>query len=432
MYILTNRFRILLGIILGLILLGMATYQGEIIILAIPLLIFMATAILFIPKDSDFSVSRQLSHTQGVIDTPLDIELKIKNIGTHCDEIQVEDRFSPQLVCIEGEYKKVLTLAQNAETTLSYSVRSPRGQHSFSGTSILVREHFDLIGQSLFFPISDEFRTLPTLPKLKEIKIRPRQTRGYFGPIQAHQGGSGMTFWGVRDYQLGDTLRRINWKTSSRHEEILYTNEYEQDKIADIGLILDARQKTNYTNRSESIFEYSIKATASLANSFLADGHRVSLLAYGFFLQRVYPGYGKIQRERIMHALTQVEPGTNYALENFNYLPIRLFPSKSQLVVISPLTPGDIHAFMRLLKDGYTVMVVSPDPVDFEKNSYPPTNTLNQAIRMATLERKIFLGKLSQLGIQVINWPISQPLDRVIQAAQKRRPLFLKSMRVNG
>jgi uncharacterized protein (DUF58 family) len=431
MYILTNRFRVLLGIIFGLIILGMATLRGELIILAVPFIVYLSTAILFSPNSSNFMASRRLSHPHTTIGIPVDMEITIKNNGNRIDEVQIEDRFSTQLICVDGEYKKLLPFAQSAETTFSYSLRSPRGHHTFTGISILVREHFDLIEQSIFLPVSDEVRALPSPPTLKQVKIRPRQTRGYFGPIQAHRAGSGMTFWGVRDYQMGDSLRRINWKISSRHEQAYYTNEYEQDKIADIGLILDARQKTNFSTQTESIFDYSVMATAGLANSFLSEGHRVSLLAYGFYLQRVYPGYGKIQRERIIHALTRIKPGSNFALENFNYLPIRLFPPKSQLIVISPLSPGDIHAFTHLLKEGYSLMLVTPDPVDFEKNMYRPSQSLDQAIRISELERKIFLGKLSRLGVQVINWPVSQPLNLVIQAAQRRRPLFLRSMKVN-
>ena len=59
-----------------------------------------------------------------------------------------------------------------------------------------------------------------------------------------------MSFWGVREYQMGDSLRHINWKIAARRmiaarqAQELFTNEFEQERIADVGLILDARDQT--------------------------------------------------------------------------------------------------------------------------------------------------------------------------------------------
>jgi len=225
-------------------------------------------------------------------------------------------------------------------------------------------------------------------------------------------------------------LRRINWKVSSRHPQDLFTNEYEQERIADVGLILDAREKTNISVGGLSIFEYSVQATASLAEYFLADGHRVSLLAYGYSLERVFPGYGKVHKKRIYHALAQMQTGTNYALENFNFLPIRLFPARSQLVMISPLHIRDYLAIVRLITAGYDMLVISPDPVEFEAKAFPASLELQQAIRLARIERRVLLSKLARLGVRVVNWQVDQPFEQTMYAALGRRPMFRRNLRM--
>lgn len=239
-----------------------------------------------------------------------------------------------------------------------------------------------------------------------------------------------MIFWGVREYNMGDYLRRINWKVSSRHLQDLFTNEYEQERIADVGLILDAREKINIIRREQSLFEYSVQATASLAEYFLAEGHRVSLLAYGYSLERVFPGYGKVHKKRIYHALSQIETGTNYALENFNFLPTRLFPARSQLVLISPLHTRDYPAIVRLITAGYDVLVISPDPVEFEAKSFEVSPELEQALRLARVERNVLLHRLVRLGVRVVNWQVDQPFEQTIYTALGRRPLFRRNLRM--
>ena len=85
----------------------------------------------------------------------------------------------------------------------------------------------------------------------------------------------------MREYQASDPQRQINWKLSARAERDLYTNIFEQERVADVGLIVDARQRTNVTGIDDSLFEHSVRAAAALAENFLDDGNRVGLLVYG-------------------------------------------------------------------------------------------------------------------------------------------------------
>jgi len=226
----------------------------------------------------------------------------------------------------------------------------------------------------------------------------------------------------VREYQLGDPLRWINWRVVARHTESLYTNVFEQERIADVGLILDARQQNDVLSPDGALFDHSVRATASLADVFLGAGNRVGLLIYGSGMTRTFPGYGKVQRDRIMRALARAKTGFNYALESLEYLPTRFFPARSQIVMVSPLLPEDLRVLVRLKACGYQVMVISPDPIDFEAKSLAPHRTFQLATRIARAERKLLLCELQRVGIQIVDWQVAQPLDRVIRVSLGRLP----------
>ena len=81
----------------------------------------------------------------------------------------------------------------------------------------------------------------------------------------------------------------------------------------------------------------------------------------GIGVERTFPGYGKVQQERIMRALGSARTGQNFALESLGYLPTRFFPTGSQIVMVSPLLAGDVAAFTQLRACGYEVLVVSPN-----------------------------------------------------------------------
>jgi uncharacterized protein (DUF58 family) len=257
----------------------------------------------------------------------------------------------------------------------------------------------------------------PTPMRLKPLPIRPPQTRGFAGPIPSRQGGTGVDFLVVREYQPGDPLRQINWKISARHESAMYTTIYEQQRIADIGIILDSRMQCDIHSGDQQLFENSVRAAGALAELFLDDGNRVGLLVYGATLSIAFPGMGKIQRERILQALARAQTGFSYALEKLDYIPTRFFPPRSQIILISPLTNDDVPVLGFLGAQGYSVMVISPNPITFEAGPQPQTSAEEIARACAQTERRYMFNALRRSGVQVVDWDITQPLEPLVRAA---------------
>ena len=253
------------------------------------------------------------------------------------------------------------------------------------------------------------------------ISPRPRNTVHSPGSIPARRGGSGTDFFGVREYHPGDSLRTINWRLSARHPRRYFTKEFEQEEIAEIGLILDARQKTDMRTGDDSLFEHSIGAIASLAEMFLRQGHRVSLLVFGERIINIFPGYGKTQLHRIMTCLSRVKVETSdRELAGFSYLPIRMFPNRALMIIVSSVASTDRSFFQRLRAHGYQACLVSPDPLDFACPTLTQDKASQLAIRTARLERKLRLNDIARLRIPVIDWQVSQPLFPLVRNALTR------------
>jgi uncharacterized protein (DUF58 family) len=235
-------------------------------------------------------------------------------------------------------------------------------------------------------------------------------------------------FFGVREYQVGDPRRWINWRVSARHPRTIFTNEFEQERIADVGLILDARRRNDIRLEGEVLFEHAVRATASLAEVFLSDGNRVGLLVYGGFLRWTFPGYGKVQRERILRALARAETGESMVFESLEYLPTRYFPARSQLILISPLCKEDLPVLTRLRARGYQLLVISPNPVTFEEKALGTRPGVPLASRIARLERSLLLRKMPQAGIQIVDWRVDEPFDQAIHASLGRLPHWFRAV----
>ncbi len=187
--------------------------------------------------------------------------------------------------------------------------------------------------------------------------------------------------------------------------------------MTDVAIILDTRSSSEVTlDKGNSLFEHSVNAAAALAIRFLKDGNRVSLLMYGRQLDWTLPGYSKIQEERIKRNLARAELGESLIFNTLDKIPAQLLPPKSQLVLISPLQTDDLRVLINLRSRGYSVLVVSPEPIMFELEDFKEeTETLNMATKFAAIERRLLIKRLQQAGIQVVNWNVTESLNATLQ-----------------
>jgi uncharacterized protein (DUF58 family) len=413
----------LVGLIFGSVLFGLATLNSSALILSIPLLAYLFAAIHDRPEEIRLAVNREIFPDQAPQGAPLTVKLTVTNVGRALDELVVEEVLPYGVEHIEGQLAVVTTLASQAQVVLEYSVTAQRGHYEAYELLTSARDSANLFDLKAVYRAGPRLVIHPRYPKLDRIKVRPPQTRGFAGPIAARQGGTGIDFYGIREYQAGDPQRQINWRISARHEQALFTTVYEQERVADVGLILDARQKMNVAAPHGSLFEYAVRATAALAESFLADGNRVSLLVYGGSVGRVFPGYGRVQKERILKALAKATPEQNYALETLAHLPTRFFPAKSQLVFISPLAAEDMGVLLKMHAQGYAVIVISPDPVSFITSD--TADVSSTPYRFAWAEREFMLQQIRRSGVQVVNWRVDQPFEAVVRTALSRQAIRL-------
>ncbi|MGD0005082.1 MAG: DUF58 domain-containing protein [Anaerolineaceae bacterium] len=410
----TRRFLLLIFFLYSLLFLGLASRTGTVIALAIPFAVYLGAALIFIPGKPELTARRTLSTehvTQGVTVT---VRLEITNLGENVEELLVEDVPPAEVELVQGQTSAVATLSPGKSVDLEYEVKAKRGRYIFNYVQATATDYLGLFERRVTLEAAADLLILPLVLKLHPIPIRPLRTHGFSGPIPSRKVGTGVNFLSIRGYQAGDPLRWINWRVSARHTDELFTNEFELERIADIGIILDARQQSDVEAQDGNLFEYAVQATASLADAFLEDGNRVGLLIYGRGMESTFPGYGKIQRQRILQSLGRARTGSSYAFTSLENLPTRFFPSGSQIVLVSPIDREDVPVLIQLRALGYELMVVSPDSISFEGRHYKEGKTAALAIRVANLDRAMVIHSLRRVGIPVVNWQVESSLDNAL------------------
>lgn len=417
-----NRILVLALLIFLLIFAGLATFRPPVAGLAFPLILYLMAGIWRAPQHANLDVERTLSAERVQTGEDVTVAIKVTNLGPALEEILLEDKIPGGLIVSNGSNRHLMSLASGESVTWSYTLRGQRGYYGFKEIHSSASDSLNLVKIEADQKAEGQLFILPPVLRLRRVMIQPRRTRIYSGLIPARQGGSGVDFFDLREYQKGDSPRWINWRATARHPLNVYSNEFEQERSADVGLILDGRRRTNDFNNC-CLFDHSVVATAALAEAFLNAGNRVGLLFYGQRISWTLPGYGKLQGERILHDLSRLVPGDS---QNFNelYIPRHLFPSHSQLVLISTLLAEDYDVLVALRLRGYPLLVVSPNPVMFEAAMLPKTKANLLALRIATLQRAVQLRRLRSMGIRIIEWDTSQPFERTAKLELEKRSVF--------
>jgi len=411
-----------------LVVLGLALLRRELVILSFPFLAYLALGLLHSPRAVQLRCVRTLGSHQSTEGNSLEVTLSVLNEGPAFEGLLIRENFPPKLRQILGNSEAWVRLAPGENHQLRYTLRLIRGIHRWSPVSVIAADILGVSQTRLSLDLPSEIVVFPQVERLKAIRIRPRATRVYSGMVPARRGGEGVEFFDVRAVLPGDPLRRVNWRASSRHADLLFINEFEQERVADVGIILDARNRSNAISQELTMFDASVRAVASLASAFLRDGNRVGMLIYGGHLDWTFPGYGKTQQQRILTALARCRMGDSEYFDQLDQIPSRLFPSYSQIVLVSPLLKDDVGPLIRLRARGYALWIIAPDPVALEASLFTKAEDHQLAVRIARSERTLLIRSLRRAGIRCIEWPITQPLIHAIHPSLSRPESWFRAV----
>ena len=409
-----NKTAFVTLVVFCLVVLALISRNGDILLMIVPLLVYLGVGIYFAPGEISLSAVRLVDGRVDENRKAVEVSVQLTNVGVPLYNVLLRDAHFPNTELLFGKYEKRTAIPEMGEANMHYAFKAQRGYFSWESIGVFASDPFGLVEVRKEIPARAEILIEPEYEKLNHIPVRPDNTLHSAGLVPARRAGSGLNFWGVREYHLGDSLRWLNWKTIARHPRHMYTTEFEHEEIMDVGLILDARLQTEVQFGKESLFGCSVSATMSLAELFLREGNRVGLLVFGQHMTPLQPGYGKKQLHRISTALASANAKSNFSLIYLEYVQKRLFSNRALIVIISSLALNDLQTYKQLRAYGYQIVLVSPDPVNFTILHSPPDSVLDLALRAARIERYAHLKQLLRLGVKVIDWQVERSLNETL------------------
>ncbi len=410
----SNRFVVIVISITGLILLALILRNGYILALAIPFLVTLMVGLISLPYKIDLTAVRKVDGAIFTPTQPVRVKLSIQNHGGAIKRLAIEDETFMGSEILDGRFSMLRSVRGGESFELEYSMRLPRGSYAWNNLRAVVGDPLGIFNRVLELSAASEVTVLPATPGIRRQRLHPRLTRHFPGQIPADAPGQGTEFLGVREYRPGDALRHINWRSNARHPQTLFTNEFRQEEMADFGIILDTRGLGQFAEVDSKALESSINGAAAFAEKVIHEGNRVSLLVFGKGMSSLFPGSGKRQLALVLRELASVRSSPFISLDFLQYAPVRLFPTRSTLVVFGLLDDRDVEIYARLRSFGYDIVLVNKDLIVQNRKKFSSNGLHLAAARAARIERVLMVRKLTRLGVRVVDWQPGQDVASVL------------------
>jgi uncharacterized protein (DUF58 family) len=257
----------------------------------------------------------------------------------------------------------------------------------------------------LVWPLRESFVATDLVPRAE----------GVVGPHRSRRPGEGIELAGVRPFQPGDRLRRINWRVTLRAAAgrpgpaPLHVTTTQSDRDTSVLLCVDSR-----VDLAGSL-DMAVRAAAAVAEYYLRAGDRVGLVDLGQPARQVRPGAGRTHLIRILDLLLDVRDRPSTVDREMPRL-LRSLPPGAMVIVLTPLLgESAIGVVAALARSGRPVIAVDTLPGDYA----PPIRGewSDLAWRVARMQRENDLSGLAEVGVPVVRWQGAGSLDDVLRDA---------------
>ena len=252
------------------------------------------------------------------------------------------------------------------------------------------------------------------------------QPLGLVGANRSRRVGDGTEFAGIRPFQAGDRLRRINWRVSLRTGDLhVVTSRGEED--SGVLLVVDALSdfgRSGGVGGGASSLDVTLRAASALAEHFVRNGDRVALRVVGAAWESVGYGAGQRHLRQVLGRLAGVRPARmrDDATERLQIGAT----AGTVVIVLSPLlADAMVTATASMHRRGLPVLAV--DTLPDEASALAPEGTDGQvadlAWRLRRTEREHLLTALARQGCPVVRWRGPGTLDDVLHRLARRASL---------
>ncbi len=200
------------------------------------------------------------------------------------------------------------------------------------------------------------------LKKIQRIEIFTNRLVNtvFAGEYESVFKGQGITFDEVREYQVGDEIRTIDWNVTARMGQT-YIKKYVEERELVMMLVVDMSASTSFGSIAETKAEIAAEIAALLAFSAIKNNDKVGLICFTDTVEHfVAPRKGKRHVLRVVRDILHFQPkqpGTN--IETALAFVDRVLKPHSVVFLISDFKDSGYEKQLRLSSKRHSLIAIT-------------------------------------------------------------------------
>jgi uncharacterized protein (DUF58 family) len=346
------------------------------------------------------------------------------------DEVEIVATVSSDRICdvelglaldsrmrtVEGRARTTLALTPGIEREHSWRLTAERwGAYRVGPLAVRVHSPGRL---ATFDHVHTERPQLKVFPRFDRVRrsFPPRDTQIYNGDYTARSAREGIEFASLRPFVYGDSVRRVNWRVTTRRGE-LHVNLSHPERDTDVALFLDAFTEVDLGH--ETTLDLIVRGASALADHHLRRNDRVGLLTFGGTLRWLTASMGRTHRYRVADFLLDVSATFSYAWKDIKLLPYGTLPANAVVIALSPLIDDRaITALNDIAARGFPLVIIDTLPVDRIPPSGEPEGEV--AHRVWVMKRQMIRERFIDGGVPVVTWTGETGIEAALATLPRR------------
>ena len=173
------------------------------------------------------------------------------------------------------------TIEKNKNILFEYILEpKERGEYSFGNLNVFVESPLGLVSKRFTFQKEAMLASYPSFIHLRKYELMALQNEFLLGGIKKiRKLGHTMEFEQIKEYVPGDDVRTINWKATSKRNQLM-VNQFQDEKSQRIFMLIDNGRTMQMPFNGLSLFDYSINATMALSHIILKKNDRAGMMTF--------------------------------------------------------------------------------------------------------------------------------------------------------
>jgi uncharacterized protein (DUF58 family) len=311
-----------------------------------------------------------------------------------------------------------------------------RGEFIFDKTNLFVRSILGFAERRVVISHQTKAAVYPSILQMKQYELivfnKSTQDKGL---KKIRTLGHNNEFEQIKNYVHGDDFRRINWKATSRRNELMI-NQYQDERSQSIYCLIDKGRSMKMPFDGLTLLDYAINSTLAFSNIAIKKGDKVGLISFSDKVGASLPA------EKSRHHLKKISDNlynqkTNYLESDYELLFYTLrnqVKTRSLLVLFTNFeSEYSLRRNLPILKrinhkHLLTVIFFENTEIDlaFQEKAYNVNDIYkNTLAEKHVMDKKKLLIELRNQGIQCI---LSKPADLTLNSINKYLELKSKGM----